>query len=148
MPPWPGPPKDPPAEVDEMEVEEMEPDLDIDANHAWNPRERVIIRRTEDYLTKKSEEILVEVGELEAHLLCPTDVTGIVDVLAKNACDQVRRRRFVFVKTKEGHLVAGMRQRAFMRARMEPDYQELQVIIGHMNVKQGGLLATMVRKQS
>ena len=30
-------------------------------------------------------EILVEVDELEAFLLGPTDVTGIVNVLAKNA---------------------------------------------------------------
>ena len=30
---WPGPPKDPPVEVGEMEVEDAKPDLEFDANH-------------------------------------------------------------------------------------------------------------------
>ena len=34
-----------------------------------------------------------------------------------------------------------------MRARMESDYQELQVIVEHMDMKQEALLATMERKQ-
>ena len=84
---WPGLPKDPPVDVDEMEVEDAKLDLEFDAKHAWNPRERVIIREAEDYLGR-SGEILVEVGELEVYVLCPTGVTGIVDVLAKNACDR------------------------------------------------------------
>ena len=33
-------------------------------------------------------------------------MTGIVDFLAKNAPDQEGHRRFVFVKTKDGHVVA------------------------------------------
>ena len=53
----------------------------------------------------KRQRILVEV-ELEAYLLCPTEVTGIVNVLAKNACNQEGHRRFAFVKRKEGHMVA------------------------------------------
>ena len=36
---WPGPPKDPPVEVDEMEVE--------DANPSWNARERTLIKKME-----------------------------------------------------------------------------------------------------
>ena len=48
--------------------------------------ELVIIGRMEDYLTNVSEETLVAVGALEAYLLCPTDVVGPVDVLAKKAC--------------------------------------------------------------
>ena len=42
-------------------------------------------------------------------------MTGVVDVLAKNACDQEGHRSFVFVKTKEGHLVADVRQYATVR---------------------------------
>ena len=53
----------------------------------------------------------MEVGEFEAYLFCPADVTGMVD------------RRFVFVKTKEGHLVADGRPYSIMRERMETDYQ-------------------------
>ena len=52
-----------------MEVESLKTDLDFDANHAWNPRELVLIREMENDLTQVSEENLVEVGELEAYLL-------------------------------------------------------------------------------
>ena len=91
--------------------------------------------------------ILVEVGQLEAYLLCRTDLTGIVEVLAKNACDREWHRRFVFVKTKEGHLVADVEQHAIMRDRMDLDYQELQEIVECMNMQQKRLLTTMERKQ-
>ena len=37
---WLGPPKDPPSEVDEMEVEDVKLGLEFDANHAWNPKAR------------------------------------------------------------------------------------------------------------
>ena len=37
---------------------------------------------------------------------------GIVDVQAKNVCDQEGRRRFVFVESEDGNLVADMRQYA------------------------------------
>ena len=43
--------------------------------------------------------------------------------------------------------MVGTRRYAFMRARMESDYKELQVIIEPMNMKQERLLATMERKQ-
>ena len=125
-----------------MEVEDAKADLEFDANHAWNPRERVIIREMEDNFTRKSDEILVEVREWEAHLWCPTDVTGIVHVLTKNACDREEHRRSIFVQTMEGNLVADVRQCAIMRGRMGTDYQELQEIIEHMNVKEKGLLTT------
>ena len=49
-------------------------------------------------------------------------------VLAKNACDQEGRRRFVFVNT-------GITQFSIMRARMASD-DEFRVIIEHMNMKQ------------
>ena len=88
----------------------------------------------------------MDVEELEAHMLCPTDVTGIVYVLAKNARDQEGHRRFVIVKKMEGTVVADVRQNAIMRARMESEYQKLQVIIEHINMKQGGL-ATMEREE-
>ena len=75
-----GPPEDPPSEVDDTEVEDAELDLEFDANHAWNPSERV---------TGGSRRI----GGVETYLLCPTDVTGIVDVLAQYSCDQEGHRR-------------------------------------------------------
>ena len=48
-------------EVDEIEVEDVRPDLEFDARHTWNPRERVIIRAVGDYLAKVSAVILGEV---------------------------------------------------------------------------------------
>ena len=68
-PTWTGPPKEPPAEVNATEVEDAKRDLEFDAKHIWNLRERVIIRAMEKYFAKARGEILVEVGELEAHLL-------------------------------------------------------------------------------
>ena len=130
-----------------MEVDEVRLDLKFDTTHTWNPRERVIISAMDDYLAKVNEEILVGMGELKTYLLCPTDVADIVDVLAKNAYDQKGRRMIVLVETKDRHLVAGTRQPAIMRARMESDYQELQVIIKHMNMKQKELLTVVERKQ-
>ena len=56
-------------------------------------------------LQRKVGKILVEMGALEAYLLCPTDVTGIVGMLAKNACDR-GTEGFVFVKTTGANLVA------------------------------------------
>ena len=106
---------------------DAKPDLVFGANHAWNSRERVMIREMEDYLTKRSAEILMEVGELEAYLLCPTGVTGIVDVGAQKVCFRQNQRRTLG------------RQSAIMRGRMDTDYQGLQEIIDFMNVKQKGL---------
>ena len=63
----------------------------------------------EDYLGR-SEEILVEVEELETYLLGPSDVAGVVTGLAKKACDGGGNWRFVLIKRKEGKLVAGARQ--------------------------------------
>ena len=88
----------------------------------------------------ESQRILVKV-ELEAYLFCPTNVTGIVNVLGKFACNQEGHRRFLFVKRMEGNLVADVRQRH------ETDYKKLQEIIEHRNMKQGELLATMERMQ-
>ena len=98
-------------------------DSKFDGNHAWNPRERVIIRVMEDYLGR-SEEIPVEVEELEAYLIDPTDVAGIITVLAKNACDGGGNRRFVFIKRKEGHLVPYVRQFAIVREGQATDYKK------------------------
>ena len=44
---WPDPPKDPPAEVEEMEVEE-------DANFPWNARERRLIAKMERYFENRT----------------------------------------------------------------------------------------------
>ena len=60
---WLVPPKDSPVEVGEVEVEDSKFDLEFDAKHAWNPRERVITEM-ENCLTKRSEEILGSGGVL------------------------------------------------------------------------------------
>ena len=61
---WPGPLKDPPAEVEEMEV--------ADANPPWNARERTVITKMERYL-ENSEKIQVGISELEHLLLDPEE---------------------------------------------------------------------------
>ena len=73
------------------------PELQFEASHVWNAREGVIIREMENDLAEVSGEILVEVGEFKkGTLLYPNDVTGIVHVLAKNACHQEGHRRLFF----------------------------------------------------
>ena len=52
----------------------------------------------EDDLTRKSEVILVEVGELETYLLRP-NLTNIVYVLDKNAYDRDGHRWFFSSKS-------------------------------------------------
>ena len=49
---------------------------------------------------RRRENVLVEVEDLETYLLSPTNVEGIIDVLAWKACDHEGRRRFVPVGTK------------------------------------------------
>ena len=51
-PTWPGSPNEPPVEVEEMKVEDLTPDPNSGATHAWKPRERAIVRRMEDYFAK------------------------------------------------------------------------------------------------
>ena len=63
-----------------------ESDRELDANHSWNLRERVVIRGMEDDLGR-SEATLVEVEELETCLLGPSDVAGVIAVLAKKTRD-------------------------------------------------------------
>ena len=144
---WPGP-----LEVGETSRSvhafhsENESDRGFDANHARNPREHVFIREMEDYLTR-GQRILVEVEELEAYLLCQTDVTVLSMSWPSMRANQKGHRRCAFVKRKEGHMVADMRQYAILRERQETDNKELKEIIEHMGVKQRGLLATVERKQ-
>ena len=62
---WRGPPSAPPPEVEDTPRSDhtfhsvRESDDELDANHSWNPTERVIIRGVEDYFGR-SEDILVE----------------------------------------------------------------------------------------
>ena len=56
---WFGPPADPPAEVNEMEVVDATSDLEFDATHAWRPRDRVVNRKMEGHLPRKKEDVLV-----------------------------------------------------------------------------------------
>ena len=53
--------------------------------------------------------------------------------MAKNACDGGGYKRFVFVKRKDGHLVADVRHYAALRENWERDHKE---IIKYMNSKQ------------
>ena len=99
-----GPPSFPMPEVGETPWGERtfhtatESDTEFDANHAWTPRERVIIRGMEDYLTRRSEVILVEVGELDAFLLAPTDVIGICRRPSQDVKTTPQKTRFRDVK--------------------------------------------------
>ena len=61
---WPGPPKDPPAEVEEMEVADVDP--------PWNARERTVIVQMERFL-ENSVKIQVGITELEHLLLDPEE---------------------------------------------------------------------------
>ena len=47
--------------------------------------------------------------------MCPTDVQGVIDILAWKACDHSGRRMFVSVTTKERNLVTNVRQYAILR---------------------------------
>ena len=58
---WPDPPKDQPAEVEEMEVE--------DANPPWNARERAFIAKMERYF--ENSERIQGISEMEHFLLSP-----------------------------------------------------------------------------
>ena len=75
---WLGPPTDPQAEVEEMEVE--------DANPPWHARERMLIVKMESYL-QTSEELQVGVSELDICLLDPGDEDISVTSLTEDARD-------------------------------------------------------------
>ena len=77
---WLGPPSTPPHGGD----------CELDENQTVNLRERVNIRGMDNNLGK--------VGEVETHLLAPSDVAGIFTVLAKNTCDGGGHRRLAFIK--------------------------------------------------
>ena len=130
-----------------MEVDDAMVELEFDAVHAWKPRNCVIITRMEDYLARRRVNVLVEVEEVETYLLCPADVEGIIDILGWKATDHAGRRRFAARKTRGGNQVANVRQYAMLRGRRDAEYQLLYETIEYMNEKQGGLLATMERKQ-
>ena len=121
----------------------MESDREFGANHAWNPRERVIVRcRTTLHEVRGSWWRL----RSWRHTCCVQDVTGNINVLAKNACHQEGPRRFASVKRIEGHMVADVRQNSILR---ENTGNGLQGALGdhHVNMKQREMLATMKRMQ-
>ena len=97
----------------------------------------------EDYLGR-SEDIKAEVGELEPYLLAPSDVAGIITVLA---CDGGGYMRFVFTRRSEGNVVAVAGRYAAMQENHESGNRELQEAIEFMNAKQSRLLATIERKR-
>ena len=76
------------------------------------------------------------VGQLESYLVAPSDVAGIITVLAETACDGGGYRRFVFIKRRESNLVASARQCAALQENLERDHKELQEAIEFMNEKQ------------
>ena len=95
--PWPGPPKDPPVEVDEMEVRH--------ANPPWSAREGTLIENMESYLLK-SEELQQGTCELEYFLLGPGDEEIRIVSLAVNARDEGGCSRCVVFDTRRGKEVA------------------------------------------
>ena len=117
----------------------------FDAVHVWKPKVPVIIERMEDFLARRREKVLVEVEVLETHLSCPTDVEGVIGVLAWKACDHEGRRRAM--RTREGTLVANVGQYAMLRGRQDAEYLELHEIIEYINEKRWRLLVTIERKQ-
>ena len=112
-----------------------ESDREFDANLSWKPREG------------RSEDIMVVVGELESYLLTPSDVAGIITVLAENACDGGGYRKFVFIKRSEGIVVAVAGRYAALQENQESNNRELHEAIAHMKTKQSRLLATVEQKQ-
>ena len=66
----------------------------------------------------------MEVEELETDLLCPADVEGITDALAWKACDHEGRRRFAAIRTREGTLVADVRQYAMLGRSQDAECQD------------------------
>ena len=69
------------------ELELRDQQDEFEASRSWPARERVIMRGIEDYSEKKSQDILMEVEELETFLFGPADVAGIITALTENACD-------------------------------------------------------------
>ena len=69
------------------------------ANHTW--RNSSSSKGWKTTFKKISEDILVEVGTMEAYVLCLTDEVSIVGNLAKKACDQEGRRKLVFTKQRK-----------------------------------------------
>ena len=142
---WLGKPSDPPPEVEERSESHL-PQYKGSRTASsmlilsWNPRELVIIRGTEDYL-EVSEEILVEVKELETLFVRPDRCDG------KNACYGGGYRKLSFIKRNEGNLLADAWQCAALRENQARDHKELQEVIKCMNAKQSRLLADAQRKQ-
>ena len=143
-PTWLGPPSTSPPEVRDMPRSDhsfygvKESSRDFDANHRRNPMERVIIRGVEDYLGR-SEEILVEGEEFETYLLAPSDVAGIITVLAKNVCDGGADRKFAFIKKGEGNVVAAAGRNVALPENQERYYKEVQEAMEYMNAEQSRL---------
>ena len=142
-PTWPGPPLTLPLEVKDTprsdhtihNIKESDRDFDV------NPRKHVNIRGMEDYL-EKGEDALVDVEELETFLQGPKDVAGFIAVLARNACDAGGSMMFVFMKRKEGHVVAVLPEN------QEIFYKELDEAIEYMNARHSRLLTAMERKNN
>ena len=53
---------------------------------------------------------------IKKYILCPTDVEGIIRAFGWKACAYEGRRWFVSIRTKEGNLVANVRQYAVLWA--------------------------------
>ena len=98
-------------------------DIVSDANNAW-------ICRDEQGDPGGS------VGTLEACVLCPTDVAGIVDDPVKKTCDQAGRRKLVFIEQ--------MKDIWWQTKRTTRNFRN---IIEHIKMRQAGILATAQRKQ-
>ena len=114
--------------------------LEFDAVCAWTSRDRVITQRMTAFLARERHNVLVEVKEVDNHILSPIDTEGIIGVLAWRTCDHESRRRCVAVEREKTTLVAYMEQCAMMRNRQEEEHQELLKVIKILKPKAGEAL--------
>ena len=90
---WPVPPSAPPLEVEDTPHSThtfhiiRTVDRELNAHHSWNLREHVSIRGMQAHFAR-SEDVMADVGKLKFYLLAPSDVAGIIAVLAHNACEE------------------------------------------------------------
>ena len=66
----------------------------------------------------------MEVGKLESYLVAPSDVVGIITVMAETACDGGGYRRFLLIKRWEGNLVASAWQYAALQENLKQNHKK------------------------
>ena len=112
-----------------MEVDDARLLPEVDAVHAWTPRDRVVIEQMVTYLASTRQNVFVEVEELETYIyiyitfqqmlrVLPATLPG-ARVIVKGAEGLLQG------KQRSATLVAKVKQFAMMRAMQDEEYQEL-----------------------